>query len=392
MAALVTYLDYNASSPVRPGVEHEVALGLSVGGNPSSTHRAGRLARRHLEDARESLLQIAGCSDMRLVFTSGGTEANNFALVGAEKLGVKKIVHSEMEHPSILASAEKSGLPVESLASTKDGIIDLNHLSTILENDPAGVLVSVMAANNETGVLNPIGEVADLCREHGVLFHTDAVQAFGKPGLDVPINSADLISISAHKIGGPIGIGAVLFRADLHPSAMILGGGQELGYRSGTENVSGAMGFVEAAKQTSEDLESVEKMRRLQRKLESGLRGISDQIIVLGDMVKRLPNTVCFAEEGIAAETAVMSMDLAGFAISAGSACSSGKVAKSKVVSAMGWPDEIAASSVRVSMGWGTDEQDIERFLDAWKTVRAKMLGTSLTRNEEDVISAGKTV
>ncbi len=389
MAAISTYLDYNASAPLRPGVSEAVRRGLETPGNPSSVHRTGRVARRLLEESRDAILKIANRAEFRLVFTSGGTEANNLALCGAGQMGITRIIHAGIEHPSVAQSAQKSGLTVETVATGRDGIVDLDEIQERLSSSDTPALVSVMSANNETGVIQPVAAIGDLCRAHGALFHTDAVQVFAKADLDVALESADMVSISAHKFGGPLGIGALLFRSDLHPAASIVGGGQELGYRSGTENLAGVLGFAEAAKQSSADKALGPRLALLRGQLEDGLRNLSSDVVIFGETVNRLPNTTCFGEQGIAAETAVMSLDLAGVAVSAGSACSSGKAARSQVISAMGWDDQLASASIRVSMGWGSQEQDVERFLSAWKEVRGRLLSDGCAR--ASVVAAGKS-
>ncbi len=391
MAAMTTYLDYNASAPLRPGVEDAVLRGLRAQGNPSSIHRSGRTVRRLFEDARESLLSSFERSDLRLVFTSGGTEANNLAINGAAQLGIKRILVSAIEHPAVLQPIEQSGIPATVLKVDQSGVLDCDDLEAQLAacDDPA--LVSVMSANNETGVLQPIGRILEICRAHNALLHTDAVQCFGKTGLDNGFGEADLLSISAHKIGGPLGVGALLFRSDLHLGASILGGGQEMGYRSGTENVPGALGFAEAARQCAEDVDYAPRMAALRVQLEKGLKQVSNDGVIFGEGADRLPNTVCFAEPGIAAETAVMALDLSGFAVSAGSACSSGKVSKSHVISAMGWDDTIAGSSIRVSLGWATEEDHIDRFLEAWASIRARLLAKDVDRQRNGGVMAGSS-
>ena len=391
MAAVTTYLDYNASAPLRPGVEHAVLRGLKAPGNPSSIHRSGRTVRRLFEDARDGLLSLFERSDVRLVFTSGGTEANNLAINGARQLGVKRILVSGVEHPSVLQPAEQSGLPITHVNVERSGALDTKDLEQQLSASDEPALVCVMAANNETGVMQPIGQISEICRPHKALLHTDAVQCFGKSDLSSGFGQADLISVSAHKIGGPLGIGALIFRSDLHVGASILGGGQEIGYRSGTENVSGALGFAESARLCAADSDYAARMATLRADLEQGLKDISSDIIIFGEQADRIPNTTCFAEPGIPAETAVMALDLSGFAVSAGSACSSGKVSRSHVISAMGWDDNIAGSSIRVSLGWGTEEDHIERFLDAWTSIRTRLLAKSVDRQDSNGVMAGSS-
>jgi cysteine desulfurase len=292
-----------------------------------------------------------------VVFTSGGSEANNLALKGAK---VERLLVSAIEHPSVIEAARASGNTVEIIPVTSTGSVDLAALDAALPGSPA--LVSVMLANNETGIIQPVGEVVKLAARHGALVHCDAVQALGKIPVNFGLLGVDLLTISAHKLGGPLGAGALVIRDGISLSPLINGGAQELRRRAGTENVPAIAGFAAAVQEKNFTIKT------LRDELESGLEGA----VIIGGGVDRLPNTTCFAHPHMLAETLVMAFDLEGVAVSAGSACSSGKVAKSHVLAAMGLAPEIASGAVRVSLGWNTTRQDIERFGAVWRRILAR--------------------
>ncbi|MDF1732329.1 MAG: cysteine desulfurase family protein [Minwuia sp.] len=357
------YLDYNATAPLRPEARAAMQTVMDGSGNPSSVHAEGRAARARLDKARRQVAALAGCWAADVCFTGGGTEASNWALSAWPD---RRILVSAVEHDAILRTAERLNgdiVPVDG-----HGRVDLDALGKLLtSDDEAPALVSVMAANNETGVVQPIAEVAAICRETGALLHVDAIQAAGKMMLADLVAVADLISLSAHKIGGPAGTGALIVRSALQIPPMIVGGGQESWRRAGTENLIGIAGFGAAAEATLAELESgIERMKQMQRSLETGLRAACPSVEVMGDGVARLPNTTCVRMPGVAAETQVMALDLAGIAVSAGSACSSGKVTPSHVLTAMGQSRETAAEAIRVSTGWTTTAEDIDALLLAW--------------------------
>jgi cysteine desulfurase len=287
-----------------------------------------------------------------VVFTSGGTEANHLALLGFSGL---RLV-SAIEHPSVLeAVPDAARVPVQ-----PDGRLDLAALAELLARlRPA--LVSVMLANNETGVIQPLAEAALLAHAHGALLHCDAVQAFGKLPLAPASLGADLVTLSAHKLGGPPGVGALVLREGLEPASLQRGGGQEQRRRAGTENLPGIVGFAAALEPTTDWTH----VRSLRDRLEAGARAIRPDAVVVGATADRLPNTTCLLVPGLAAETQLMALDLAGVAVSSGSACSSGKVGPSHVLAAMGLPPEAARCAVRVSLGWPTTEADVDAFLTA---------------------------
>ncbi len=355
------YLDYNASAPVRPEAKAALADALALTGNASSVHRFGRLARRRLEDAREAVAALVGARAERVVFTSGGTESNNLALCGA---GRARSLVSAGEHDSVLnAAAEAARVPL-----SRDGRVDLAALAERLDEDPQPTLVSVMLANNETGVIQPIAEVVEMARASGALVHCDAVQAAGKIPVDMAALGVDLMSLSAHKLGGPQGVGALVVAEGIELAAQLRGGGQERRARPGTENLPGIAGFGAAAAAAGAGLESMAALAGLRDGMERRLRALAPELEVYGAAAPRLPNTSCFAAPGLTAETQVMALDLAGIAIGAGAACSSGKVTPSHVLAAMGAGAGAAeaGAAIRVSLGWDSEPEDIERFLEAW--------------------------
>ena len=376
------YLDYNATAPVRPEVARAVASALEAGGNPSSVHGPGRAARARVEAAREAVARLVGASPRSVVFTSGGTEANNMALRGAAARG-RPLVASAIEHDSVLAavgsgSAARAG---SSIPVGRDGVVDVAALDRELRLLPAGALVSVMIANNETGVIQPIAEVVAAARARGATVHCDGVQGPGKIAVDFDRLGVDAMSLSAHKFGGPQGVGALVTRDGAEAlEAMLVGGGQEHGRRAGTENVPGIVGFGVAAESALADAETPGRVEGLRDGLEDRIRSIADDEIVVGSTAARLPNTSCIAMPGVPAETQVMAFDLDGVGVSAGSACSSGKVARSHVLAAMGLPEDRAGCAVRVSLGWASRSADVDRFVDAWEKLYRRLAGRDAAR------------
>jgi cysteine desulfurase len=367
------YLDHNATSPVRPEARDAVVHGLETVGNPSSVHGFGRAARRLVEDAREAVAALIGCAPAEVVFTSGATEANNLAL---KCCGRKRVLVTGVEHDSVLRPAETLG--AEIIPVNGEGLVDLAALERMLASSDEPALVAVMLANNETGVLQPVKEVARIAHARGALFLCDAVQGPGKIAVDMAAIGADMLSLSAHKLAGPQGTGclAVASHVDLRP--LVAGGGQERGRRGGTENAPGIAGFGAAAKIAAK-LGHVETIAGLRDRLEREALARVPEARIFGAGVPRVPNTTCLALEGRPAETQVIALDLASFAVSAGAACTAGKVTTSHVLRAMGLPPEWAGSAIRISLGWTTRAEDIDRFLDAW---------TALARGEAPVPSA----
>jgi cysteine desulfurase len=372
------YLDWNATTPLRPEVREAMAAAWDLSGNPSSVHAEGRASRRLVEDARAVIADAVGADARNVVFTSGGTEANSLALTPGPRrnsgLPINRLVVSAIEHASVLAGGRFPPEAIEILGVGKSGVVDLEHLSKILGDGPPA-LVSVMAANNETGAVQPVAEVADIVHRAGGLLHIDAVQMLGKISLDIRSIKADLISISAHKIGGPKGVGALVLADGLNGlEAAIRGGGQEKGRRAGTENVPGIVGFGAAAKAAMASLDGdMGRVENLRKRLETGLRQTAGAFVFSED-APRLPNTTLFTVPGLQAETAVIGFDLEGIAVSSGSACSSGKVQPSHVLEAMGFGPEPAKGAVRLSLGWSTTEADIDRCLEAWRKLASALL------------------
>jgi cysteine desulfurase len=377
------YLDWNATTPLRREAREAMASAWDLAGNPSSVHAEGRQARRLVEEARGRVAEAVGASPRDVIFTSSGTEANALALTPGLRRGLgaplTRLLVSAIEHASVLAGGRFAAEATGTIGVGRSGLVDLERLRAAVADGPPA-LVSIMLANNETGALQPVKQAADIVHAAGGLLHVDAIQAFGKITFDIKVLGADLVTLSAHKIGGPKGVGAlVLAEGVLGFEPLLRGGGQELGRRAGTENVSGIAGFGSAVRASMNALvEDGARLEGLRNRLESGLRKTPGAIVFSGD-VPRLPNTTLFTVPGLKAETAVIGFDLAGIAVSSGSACSSGKVQPSHVLEAMGFGGEMAKGAVRLSLGWSTSEADIDRCLEAWR----KLAGTLLTGSDE---------
>jgi cysteine desulfurase len=359
------YLDYNATAPVRPAVVEAMAAALVEVGNASSVHRFGRAARAAVETARERVARLVGARPEQVVFTGGGTEANNLALAGA---GRERAIVSTIEHDSVLRAALSAAmLPVRG-----DGVADLAALAAILGRSDRPALLSLMLANNETGVIQPVAAAAEIAHAAGALVHCDAVQAIGKIAVDMPALGVDYLSMSAHKFGGPQGVGALVLAEGAPLAAQLRGGGQERNRRAGTENVAAIVGFGVAAEAAAAELESMRGLAELRDELEHRAQTLVPAALVFGQSSPRLPTTSCLALPGVSSEIQVMALDLAGVAVSAGSACSSGKVRPSHVLQAMGVEAAQAASAIRVSLGWRTTRDDVEGFLAAWSAMASR--------------------
>ena len=362
------YLDYNATAPVKPAVVDAVAETMLLAGNPSSVHGFGRDVRKRIEDARERIAALLGCAPPELVFTAGGTEANNTALRGA---GRRALIVSAIEHPAILRTAEACAETLVVLPVDGEGVLDLGALDAALAAHGSCALVSVMLANNETGAIQPVAEIAARAHAAGALVHCDAVQAPGRVPLSFAALGVDMMSIAAHKFAGPKGIGALVVRSGLDIAPLVTGGGQERGLRGGTENAAGIAGFGAAAALAADDLARAGEIAAMRDGMEARLRETEPEIVVFSAGAPRLPNTSCLTMPGVQSETQVMGLDLAGVAVSAGSACSSGRVEASHVLRALGASDALGGCAIRVSMGWATTEDEIERFLGAWRALYA---------------------
>ncbi len=350
------YLDANASEPLRPEAREAMLVAMDLGGNPSSIHSHGRTARRILEDAREAVAARFTAIPASVVFTSGGTEADALAV---HALGHgRRLIIGATEHDAIRAAAPHADI----LPVNPQGVADLASLARMLEAGPA--LVCLMLANNETGTIQPIAEAAALCHAAGSLLHVDAAQAAGRIPVDFAALAADSLAISAHKMGGSPGVGALLVAAAIPLAPLIAGGGQERGWRGGTQPLPAIAGLGAVAKIAPVDLSD------LRDKLEHAARDAGATII--GADAERIGNTTCLALPGVAAQTQVMALDLAGFAISAGAACSSGKVQRSHVLDAMGLA-ALAGESIRVSLPWNTTEADVTAFISAYQAMAQRL-------------------
>jgi cysteine desulfurase len=368
------YLDWNATAPMRVVAREALAAALDLIGNPSSVHGEGRAARALIERARSDVAALVGADSRNVVFTSGGTEANSLAL--SPVFGERLLV-SAVEHPSVLAGGRFAH--VSRIAVDADGIVDLAALDEMLASGPRA-LVSIMLANNETGVIQPVAAAAEIVHRRGGVLHVDAVQAAGRLPVDIKALAADLLTLSAHKLGGAKGVGALIARDEsIHIDPLIRGGGQERGSRAGTENVAGIAAFGAAAKETRENFaKNATSMATKRAELEAKIMALSPSAVVFGAAVDRLPNTTLVAIPGAKAETLVIALDLDGVAISSGAACSSGKVAPSHVLAAMGVAVELARGAIRVSLGPTTTDSEIDRFLNVWKR-----LAQSLSKGEK---------
>jgi len=362
------YLDYNATAPLRAEVRSAMIEAMDRCGNPSSVHAEGRAARALIESARIKVAALAGCQPKEVIFTSGGSEANALALA-AQDGNAWHCYLSAVEHPSVLSGGRFYRESTTRIPVDAQGVINILSLAKELNKHHAGgwrPFVSLMAANNETGAIQPVREAAELVHTAGGVLHTDAVQAPGRVPLDFAALGADMMTLSAHKIGGPKGVGALIVREGVPIVPLIKGGGQEARLRAGTENVIGIAGFGVAAELAKAELDRASRLEQLRDAFEAeARRRIPETVIFAGD-VARLPNTSCIGVAGTRAETLIIGLDLAGVAVSAGSACSSGKVEPSHVLSAMGASPELSQGAIRVSLGIGTSDTDIARFLDIW--------------------------
>jgi len=362
------YLDHNATAPLRPGARARMLDALELGGNPSSVHREGRAARALVETARTEVAALAGVEPRNIVFTASGTEAANLALTPAimvpGRAAPQRLIVSAGEHPCVLAGHRFVAENVAVAPLDADGRVDLGWLANALVDGPPAML-ALQAANNETGIIQPVAEAARLVHAADGVVVCDAVQRAGRLPLDRL--GADILILSAHKLGGPTGAGALAAASrDLHVAPLLRGGGQERGVRAGTENVAAIAGFgaacVEAAAAMGGE---AERLTRLREGLRAAVLAVAPDAVIFGQG-ERLPNTLSFAAPGLSAETLLIALDLDGVAVSSGSACSSGKVARSHVLKAMGVSDEVAAGAIRLSLGWASGEADVVRFAEAF--------------------------
>ena len=372
MAGERVYLDYNATAPVRPAVTDAVARALGVTGNPSSVHAEGRAARGLIEDAREKVAALVGASPRDVVFTSGGTEAANTVLSpglrGRGRARPERCLVSATEHVCVLEGARFGADAIEVLPVDRNGIVEITELERRLATG-APALVSIQAANNETGVLQPLAGAACLTHEAGGLFHTDAVQAAGKIRLDIASLGVDAVSLSAHKIGGPNGVGAIVLNGACSSTAgWCAAAGRSEAHVPAPKTCRALSDLVPPPKSPSPNSRTNgARLMALRAKLEAAIVRLAPDALVFGAAVDRLPNTTAFAVPGIKAETLLMRLDLDGVAVSSGSACSSGKVRRSHVLEAMGVPHDLAEGAIRVSSGWNTREDDVTHFVQAFE-------------------------
>ena len=422
MATAHIYLDYNATAPVRSAAFDAACEAMKIGANPSSVHGPGRSARALVNRAREQVAALVGARPGSVVFTSGGTEANALALLGAIEAGlVNRLIVSAIEHDSVLETAKLArlrGAAVDIVKVQTDGQIDLDDLERLLSSNPPSpwegdrgkdgnklgrslqirhpnpppegegiraaegrALVSVMAANNETGVIQPLADVVALVRKYGALVHTDAVQIVGRLPFDA--GALDFVTLSAHKLGGIAGAGALIARDGLAIAPLYGGGRQEIGRRPGTEPLAAIAAFGAAATEAANELSLGRTHERWRNAMEGRLKLAMPELKLFGDDSPRLPQTSCIGLVGTKPETQVIAMDLAGFAVSAGAACSSGKVRASHVLGAMGASGEEAACAIRISFGWATREDELYRLADAWITQLKRSLMLRQAQHEE---------
>ncbi len=360
------YLDYNATAPIKPSVIDRMADVMRIPGNASSVHGFGRDAKRVVEDARAEVAALVGVKPNQVVFNAGATEGNNTILSGYQD---KRVLVSAVEHPSVLEAAPKA----ERIPVTKDGVVDLKALEDLLKTPAA--LVCVQLVNSETGVVQPVAEAAALAKKAGALFLCDAVQGAGRIEIDLTKLNVDYLTLSAHKMGGPQGVGALIFRSGLQMPKLMKGGGQERRQRAGTENIAGIAGFGVAAREALEEMAAyTQRTRAFQLKFEMAIRESAPPAIVYGVNAPRVSNTSNIGLPGIPAETQLMAMDLEGIAVSSGSACSSGSFQPSHVLQAMGFEGDAAKCALRFSTGWATTDAEIDAAIKAWQKMAARLM------------------
>jgi cysteine desulfurase len=369
------YLDYNATAPLRPEARAAMLEALDAVGNASSVHAEGRAARARIEAARAEVAALVGGEAKLVTFTSGGTEANDTVLTpdwmrAGKPHGVERLFVGATEHPSVLAGGRFPADRVSQIPVDRNGIVEREALRAMLAGDGGRALVSVMLANNETGAIQPVSEIAAIAHEADALVHADAIQAVGRIPVDIASLGVDALTLSAHKIGGPQGAGAIVrANEDLAFRPLLTGGGQERRSRAGTESVAAIAGFGVSAGMALADLGRVHGWSALRDGIAAIVAESGRPVTVFGTEVDRLPQTLCLAVAGVSAETLVIALDLAGVAVSSGSACSSGKVAPSHVLAAMGVLPEVARAAIRISLGWDSRDSDLDSFARAWRGV-----------------------
>ncbi len=374
------YLDHNATAPVRPEVVERVAEMMRHDGNSLSVHEEGRRAHKVLEDAREQVRALVNAPVNGVIFTSGGTESIHYALHGVVRPhNIKRIFVSAIEHSAVSANAATTGADIETIPALPSGIVDLDWLRARLKDydveRDGGFLVSIMFANNETGALQPLREAADITHDAGGLLFVDAAQAAGKVPVNFVMSGADIMSLTGHKFGGPIGVGALIAGPNLPLDPVMRGGGHEQNRRAGTHNVPAIAGLGLACELAKQSLARAGEIAALRDRMQDAAEAAGAKIWGAG--AERLPGTLCLSAEGFPGATQLMTMDLAGIAISAGSACSSGKTRPSHVLAAMGASEEEATSAIRVSMGWNSTKEDADAFAREWPNAYARIKAKS---------------
>ena len=356
------YLDYNATQPIRPAARDAMLAALAGPTNASSVHSHGQEARRLVEAARRDVAAMIGAAPGEIIFTAGATETNVTVLRG---LQADRVLISSIEHPSVRQSvAEPQILPVN-----QHGELDLEALDRRLAEGDGRSLVSVMLVNNETGVIQPVAEAARIAHAHGALLHSDAAQAPGRVPVDVGALGVDLMTLSSHKLGGPQGAAALYVRDGIEFAPLLRGGGQEGRRRAGTENVAAIAGFGAVARLAAQDLADIGRLALLRDGVEARLKAAAPDLAIHGAASPRVANTSCFGAPGLMAETVAIALDLAGIAVSSGAACSSGAVEPSPVLLAMGLPESAAREAIRISLGWATEPDDLDRLVQSWTMV-----------------------
>lgn len=374
------YLDYNASGLVRPEVQDVMAKALADNGNPSAVHAAGRRARARIETARAQVADLVGADPTAVVFSSGGTESNAQAILSAIAAGCERLIVGATEHPCVAEAAMASGKPVTMLPVDGRGVVDLNKLRQLL-GQPGRAVVAIHHANNESGVIQPIQEAARLVRSAGGWLHVDAIQSAGKIPVDIRALMADSLTLSAHKLGGPQGVGALVMGEGREAVQMLHGAGQERGLRAGTENVPGITGFGASAVCAARDLPAAQAHAAWRDAAEAVVKAAGAAVI--GEGAERLPNTLFMAVPDWESPQQLITLDLMGLMVSAGSACSSGKTKPSRAIVATG-RIALATGGIRISGGWGTVEDDWKRFAAAWVEAYAKHRARAAERQKAD--------
>lgn len=368
------YADYNATAPLRPEAKTAIESALEIGANPSSVHRLGREARKIIERSRVQIATAIGASPSEIIFTSGGTEAVGLgirALAAATNYDLKFLVNST-EHDCVMQNVDMQNVSITKLPVDSSGMLNLqflqDSLASIERNSKERPVLFLMLANNETGVIQPVSKAVSLMKNVGGLTFCDAVQGLGKIDVDVTSLDVDYLTLSAHKVGGPQGVGALWRRSNTPLQTLLAGGGQEKSMRSGTENLSGIAGFGSAVEAACNAISDYQSLAQLRDRMEQSLKQEAE-IVVAGQNAERLAGVSNFAYSGFRSETQVMAMDLEGIAISSGSACSSGKVRRSEVLSAMGYDDVLANCAIRASFGWRTKSEDFDQLAETWLNV-----------------------